>query len=108
MKLYIKEFYKTQKRYFLCKEHHATAYEPFYVLYDIKEKCYLKSIFGNFFTPVKNHMLPWYYSENEIKISAAFRELGIVPDDKTTIYPALYCQERFGFGIPTIPVWRNR
>lgn len=97
MKLYIKEFYKPAKRYFLCKEHHITLYEPYYVLYDLKNKCYLGLASGGFkglnFKPLAKK-IPYYYNEDEIK-TPAFIELGIIPHDDT-VYPSLYCQEKFG------------
>ena len=101
MKLYIKEFYKSAERYFLCKENHITLYKPYYVLCDLKNKCYLRpvSVFSpdliqslSFIPIVKN--VPFYYAKIDLELSA-FVELGIIPHDDT-VYPPLYCQNRFG------------
>lgn len=102
MKLYIKEFYKPAERYFLCKEYHysilSRSYKSLYVLYDLKNKCYLRLISwsgfksGFVFKPT-NSIIPYYYTEDDIP---TFTRLGVIPYNEDTIYPALYCQERFG------------
>ena len=91
MKLYIKEFYKSAERYFLCKENHITLYKPYYVLYDLKEKKYLTppSVYAwvslSSLIPC-NHF--WYYGKEEIH---RFLEHGQVVANLKDVFPSGYC-----------------